>query len=165
VRFIFSRNRAAYVRSSKKSEKPRTSADPVSSTSLRFVQSFIGVIQDFEHGCVTALFGDSRTESHGDADTIELERGLRANLPQLFGACQRCDTSSFRQHDAEFLSTISCQTLFASYTKSQKVREFAQNEVTCEMAIAVIDDLEVIDVEEDHRKRSGSPSTPTATST
>ncbi len=91
---------------------------------------------------MAALLHDKRLVGDREAKSVGDDRGAAE--------------AGLRHHDNEFLAAQAADQIDAAYVAQRTLSQFAQHVVAGEVAVAVIDLLEMVDVEHHQRGRGGA---------
>ena len=96
--------------------------------------------------------GHADRHGHRDLGVLELERRLLDELAHLVGEGERVGAVDLGQHDGELLAAVARQDVLAPDLALDDRRQLLEHVVAGEVAEAVVDRLEAIDVEQDQRQ-------------
>ena len=99
-----------------------------------------------------AQHGHADRDRHVDGLVLEHEAARLDLLAQPVGERPRPLEVRLRQHDGELLAAVAREHLVATDARLDDARELLQHEVAGEVAVDVVDLLEVVDVEHDERQ-------------
>src|SRR5882724_9784249 len=93
--------------------------------------------------------GHAGAEGHWNPCTVVDELVTLAEAPELVATVQGILPGSLRENKAQLFSTVASQALFAPGSRTEDGAELAKHEVTTEVAVLVVDLLEMVDVQQE----------------
>ena len=132
-----------------------SAAHAIATRPLGLIEFFVGAFDEVGGRAVT-VFDECGAEADGDFDAVGLEdEGVIGDfLAQRFrkrnGSRDRC----FGQDDGKLFTAVTSEHFIAANPCLNDARDFLQHVVAGEMTVDVVDALEVIDVEHEHRQLS-----------
>ena len=129
-------------------------ADAVAALRLGFVEGAVGALDDFvgEHSAAVGR-GGADTDGHADV----LSRNGRQHLFHLeanpLGDTGRAAVPGFGQNDHELVAAVAASHVRPAQDLLQPLADRGQDAVAAQVAMAIVDPLEVVDVEEHERDR------------
>src|SRR6266849_430212 len=90
----------------------------------------------------------SRTHSDFQRADIGLHGASPNTLANLFGTGQRGIRTAIIEHDQEFLATVASHKIVRAHGMEQAAGDFTQNLVSDQMAVPIVDILEMVEIAE-----------------
>src|SRR3569833_327030 len=120
---------------------------------FRFVERLVGRIDQFLVALHARLpFGNAGAHRHRISEVAQSYRGGRELHSQPFCQDRGAVNGGGRQQGQEFFAAVSAEGVGLAYARAYMFRGAAQHLVAGEMAVVVVDGLEIVEIEEDQRQ-------------
>src|SRR5689334_15823355 len=133
----------------------RDSEHAVSPCSLRFEKTLVGALHQIGRALVRLFqHGDTDADRHPDLVVLKNEAVLLDLLANALGERRGPGQISLRQNDGELLAAIAREDLVAANAALHHPRQLLQDEVAGQVAVDVVDFLEMVEVEHEKAELS-----------
>src|SRR5258708_6674534 len=99
---------------------------------------------------VAPVRASQQSRTHGDFKAADIGlHGARTNaLANLLGAGERGTRTEIIEHDEEFLTAVASHKIVRTHGMEQAAGDFTQNLIPDQMAVPIIDILEMVEIAE-----------------